>query len=84
MPAELRPIIGLVTIGQSPRVDIVPEMAAVIGPDVEVREARWFDALPREMAFHDDYREDYRLWRARMLDRGPSSASRRSKPSSRN
>ena len=52
--------------------------------DVEVREARWFDALPREMAFHDDYREDYRLWRARMLDRGPSSASRRSKPSSRN
>ncbi|PYM19753.1 MAG: AroM protein [Candidatus Rokuibacteriota bacterium] len=47
MPAELRPVIGLVTIGQSPRVDIVPEMAAVIGPDVEVREAGALDGLSR-------------------------------------
>jgi len=28
--------------------------------DDEVREARWFDALPKDMAFRDDYVEDYR------------------------
>jgi protein AroM len=43
----LRPVVGLVTIGQSPRVDVVPEMAAVIGPDVEVREAGALDGLSR-------------------------------------
>ena len=43
--------IGLVTIGQSPRVDVVPEMAAVIGPGVEVREAGALDGLsPAEIA----------------------------------
>jgi protein AroM len=45
MSAALRPVVGLVTIGQSPRVDVVPEMAAVIGPDVEVREAGALDGL---------------------------------------
>src|SRR5687768_822903 len=39
--------IGLITIGQSPRVDVVPEMAAVIGPGVEVREAGALDGLSR-------------------------------------
>ncbi len=28
--------IGLVTIGQSPRDDIVPDMAAILGPDVQI------------------------------------------------
>ena len=42
------PIIGLVTIGQSPRVDIVPEMAAVMGPGVDVREAGVLDGLGRD------------------------------------
>jgi len=28
--------------------------------DDEVREARWFDAMPKDMAFRDDYLEDYR------------------------
>lgn len=46
MPA-LRPVVGLVTIGQSPRPDVVPEMAAVIGPGVEVREAGVLDGLGR-------------------------------------
>ena len=32
MTNALRPVVGLITIGQSPRVDVVPEMAAVIGP----------------------------------------------------
>ncbi len=31
--------------------------------DREVREARWFDDLPADMAFHDDYVEDFRAWR---------------------
>ena len=39
--------VGLVTIGQSPRVDVVPEMAAVLGPGVEVREAGALDGLTR-------------------------------------
>jgi protein AroM len=47
MTAALRPVVGLVTIGQSPRVDIVPEMAAVIGPEVEVRDAGALDGLTR-------------------------------------
>jgi len=47
MTAELRPVVGLVTIGQSPRTDVVPEMAAVMGPGVEVREAGALDGLSR-------------------------------------
>ena len=31
--------------------------------DDEVREARCFDAMPKDMAFRDDYVEDYRRWR---------------------
>ena len=41
--------------------------------DAEVREARWFDALPNDMAFREDYVEDYREWRERF---GPSVPSR--------
>jgi protein AroM len=47
MTNTLRPVVGLVTIGQSPRPDVVPEMAAVIGPEVEVREAGALDGLDR-------------------------------------
>jgi protein AroM len=42
-----RPVVGLVTIGQSPRPDVVPDMAAVIGPGVEIREAGALDGLDR-------------------------------------
>ena len=38
--------------------------------DSEVREARWFDGLPKTMAFIDDYAEDYRMWRERLLEEG--------------
>jgi protein AroM len=41
------PVVGLVTIGQSPRPDVVPEMAAVIGPGIDVREAGVLDGLSR-------------------------------------
>jgi protein AroM len=47
MTSQLRPVVGLVTIGQSPRPDVVPEMTAVIGPGVEVREAGALDGLDR-------------------------------------
>jgi protein AroM len=47
MTRLLRPVVGLVTIGQSPRPDVVPEMVAVIGPGVEVREAGALDGLGR-------------------------------------
>lgn len=40
-----RPIVGLITIGQSPRVDVVPDMAEIIGPGVEIREAGALDGL---------------------------------------
>lgn len=43
----LRPVVGLVTIGQSPRSDVVPEMTAVIGPSIEVVEAGALDGLTR-------------------------------------
>ena len=47
MTTALRPVVGLITIGQSPRSDVVPEMAAVIGPGVDVREAGALDGLTR-------------------------------------
>jgi protein AroM len=40
--------IGMVTIGQSPRVDIVPEMRDVLGTDVEILEAGALDGLALE------------------------------------
>ena len=40
-------VVGLVTIGRSPRPDVVPDMAAVIGPAVEIREAGALDGLSR-------------------------------------
>lgn len=41
-------ILGAVTIGQAPRVDLVPEMAQWLGSDVEIREAGALDDLSRE------------------------------------
>jgi protein AroM len=41
-------IIGTVTIGQSPRVDIVPEISAILGPDVKIVEAGALDGLTKE------------------------------------
>jgi protein AroM len=37
--------IGMITIGQSPRVDIVPEMRVILGPDTEIIEAGALDGL---------------------------------------
>lgn len=40
-------LVGLVTIGQSPRVDVVPDMAAVMGAGLAIREAGALDGLSR-------------------------------------
>ena len=39
--------LGMVTIGQAPRVDVVPEMAELIGPGVEILEGGALDGLSR-------------------------------------
>jgi protein AroM len=44
----MKPRIGMVTIGQAPRVDVVPEMADVIGPHVEIAERGALDGLSSE------------------------------------
>ena len=41
----MKPRIGMVTIGQAPRVDVVPEMADLIGPGVELVERGALDGL---------------------------------------
>lgn len=40
--------VGLITIGQSPRDDIVPEMAKLLGPEIGVLEAGALDGLSRD------------------------------------
>ncbi|MDR7452462.1 MAG: AroM family protein [Armatimonadota bacterium] len=40
--------LGAVTIGQSPRTDIVPELRTVLGPEVEILEAGALDGLSAE------------------------------------
>lgn len=40
--------IGLVTIGQAPRIDVVPEMRQLLGPAVEVLEAGALDGMTLE------------------------------------
>jgi protein AroM len=41
----MRARLGIVTIGQTPRSDVVPEMAAVLGPGVEILERGALDGL---------------------------------------
>jgi protein AroM len=40
--------VGMVTIGQSPRVDVVPEMKEILGPEIEILEAGALDGLTLE------------------------------------
>ena len=41
----MKPRIGMVTIGQAPRVDVVPDMADILGPGVEIVERGALDGL---------------------------------------
>jgi protein AroM len=43
----MKPRVGLVTIGQAPRVDVVPEMAELMGPGIEILERGALDGLSR-------------------------------------
>ena len=43
-----RKIIGAVTIGQAPRVDIMPELMEILGPGIEIKEAGALDGLLRK------------------------------------
>ena len=40
--------IGMITIGQSPRVDVVPEMGEILGTEIEILEAGALDGLTLE------------------------------------
>jgi protein AroM len=40
--------VGLITVGQAPRSDVVPDMAAILGADVEIVEAGALDGLTRD------------------------------------
>ena len=40
--------VGLITVGQAPRNDVVPDMAAILGADVHIVEAGALDGLSRE------------------------------------
>jgi protein AroM len=39
--------LGLITVGQSPRTDVVPDMAVILGGDVDIIEAGALDGLSR-------------------------------------
>ena len=40
--------VGLITVGQSPRTDVVPDMAAILGADIDIIEAGALDGLSRD------------------------------------
>lgn len=42
------PVLGAVTIGQSPRSDVIPELQDLLGPNVEIREAGALDRFSPE------------------------------------
>ena len=44
--------VGLITVGQAPRSDVVPDMATILGGDVEIVEAGALDGLTREQIDH--------------------------------
>ncbi|BCV23648.1 AroM family protein [Gelria sp. Kuro-4] len=44
----MKKVLGTVTIGQAPREDLVPELAAILGRDTEIKEAGALDGLTKE------------------------------------
>jgi protein AroM len=46
--------VGLITIGQSPRTDIVPHIEEILGPDIQIREIGALDEI--EDPLHSEYR----------------------------
>lgn len=79
----MKHVVGTVTIGQTPRTDVIPELSAILG-DVTVREAGALDGLSRaEIAGLAPQRGDYVLVTRLRTDRpfrSPSATSRRGSP----
>lgn len=73
----LRPVVGLITIGQSPRVDVVPDMAEVIGSGVELREAGALDDLDRAAIDALAPREGDEILVTRLRDGAPVFVAKR-------
>ena len=48
----MKPILGAVTIGQSPRVDLVPELIAMLGDNITIKEAGALITLPQRKSRH--------------------------------
>src|SRR5262249_41243613 len=46
--ARMTPLFGMITVGQAPRVDVVPDMVEIIGPGIRIREVGALDGLSRE------------------------------------
>jgi len=44
----MKKVIGTVTIGQAPRTDVIPEIARILGSDVEIRESGALDGLSKD------------------------------------
>jgi len=42
---NMRPKVGFLTIGQSPRMDVVSDMAAILGPEIDILEKGALDGL---------------------------------------
>ena len=40
--------VGLITVGQAPRSDVVPDMAEILGSDIDILEGGALDGLSRE------------------------------------
>lgn len=69
--------VGMITIGQSPRVDIVPEMKEILGTEVEILEAGALDGLSlNEVKRLHPRRGDYILC-TRMTDGGEVVVAKR-------
>ncbi|MCS7099136.1 MAG: AroM family protein [Sulfolobales archaeon] len=60
--------VGLVTIGQSPRVDVVSEMREVVGERVEILECGALDKLSRERILELAPRENEEFFVTRLRD----------------
>src|SRR5262245_44295451 len=63
--------IGLITVGPSPRSDVVPDMAAILGADVDIAEAGALDGLDREEIALLAPQGDDEIIVTRMIDGSP-------------
>ena len=60
--------IGLITVGQAPRNDVVPDMAAILGSDVDIIEAGALDGLSADEIARLAPEEDDEILVTRLVD----------------